>query len=184
MTGWPPGVAQVVFQVAVRCRTPGTAAIAFSAAGVTGADVAVIATSAPVLCQEAAISPRVIAWLTIPAKVARLSASTSANAGSTPASEDRAAPARATKPVAPARRDESLSRPPTASGYSRSTMSTTGMVTRTGVTARYRLIPPLADTPWSCRITRPATEAATAVTSATRRRNPAMRDLVDPSRPG
>jgi hypothetical protein len=34
-----------------------------------------------------------MAWLTMPAKVARLSARTSANAGSTPVSEDRAAPA-------------------------------------------------------------------------------------------
>src|SRR6516225_8555389 len=121
MSGWLLGVVQLVFQVAVSRRTPGTAAIACSAADVTGLDVAVIATSAPVLCQEAAISPRVMAWLTMPAKVARLSASTRANAGSTPASEDRAAPASATKPVAPARRDESPSKPRTASGYSRST---------------------------------------------------------------
>ena len=175
---------QPVFQVAVSRRTPGTAAIAFSAAGVIGADVAVMATSAPVLCQEAATSPRLMAWLTMPAKAARLSARTSANAGSTPVSEDRAAPARATKPVAPARRDESRSRPRTASGYSRRTISTTGMATSTGVAARYGLNPPPADTPWSCRTTRPATEAATAVTSATRRRSPALRDLGRSSRPG
>ena len=143
-----------------------------------------IATSAPVLCQEAATSPRVMAWLTMPAKVVRLSASTSANAGSTPVSEDRAAPASATKPVAPARRDESRSRPLTASGYSRSTMSTTGTATSTGVAARYRLTPPPAGTPWSCRTTSPATEAATAVASATSRRGPAVRSLGRSSAPG
>ena len=124
-----------------------------------------------------------MAWLTIPAKVARLSASTSANAGSIPVSEDRAAPARATNPVAPARRDESRSRPLTASGYSRSTISTTGMATSTGVAARYGLIPPPAGTPWSCRTTRAATEAATAVTSATSRRSAARAGLGRPSRP-
>jgi hypothetical protein len=143
-----------------------------------------MATSAPVLCQEAATSPRVMAWLTMPAKAARLSARTSANAGSTPVSEDRAAPARATKPVAPARREESLSSPLTTSGYSRRTISTIGMAASTGVAARYRLTPPPAGTPWLCSTTRPATEAAIAVTSATRRRSLALRDLGLASRPG
>ena len=99
-------------------------------------------TSAPVACQEAAISPRVMPSLTIPAKVARLSASTSANAGSTPVSEDRAARDSATKPVAPAPRADQASRPRTASGYSRSMTTTTGMATSTGVIVRYRSVPP------------------------------------------
>ena len=99
------------------------------------------------VCQEAAISPRAIPALTIPAKVARLSASTSANAGSTPVSEDRAARDSATKPVAPAPRAEVASRPRTASGYSRSMTTTTGMATSTGVRVRYRSIPLPAGTP-------------------------------------
>jgi len=77
--------------------------------------------------------------LSIPAKVARLSASTSPNAGGTSVIEDRAAPDSATKPVAPARLADSVSRPRTASGYTRSMITTTGMATSTGVTARYRL---------------------------------------------
>ena len=123
------------------------------------------------VCQEAAISPRAIPALTMPAKVARLSASTSANAGSTPVSEDRAARDSATKPVAPARRADAASRPRTASGYSRSMTTTTGMATSTGVRVRYRSIPPPAGRPWSCSTTRPATEAAHAVISATGRRH-------------
>ena len=123
-----------MFHTAVACATPRTAAIAFSSAAVTGpsAGAGWIATSAPVACQEAAVSPRVMPLLTIPAKVARLSASTSANAGSRPVSEDRAAADSATKPVAPAPRADQASRPRTASGYSRSMISTTGTATRTG----------------------------------------------------
>ena len=58
--------------------------MAWSWAGVTGQAVGPgwITTSAPVVCQDVAISPLVMPLLTIPAKVARLSASTSANAGS------------------------------------------------------------------------------------------------------
>src|SRR6266568_7010588 len=51
--------------------------------------------------------------------------------------------------------------------------TTTGTATRTGTMARYRSIPdpdPPAGTPWSCRTTRPATDAAIAVTSTTGRR--------------
>ena len=48
--------------------------------------------------------------------------------------------------------------------------TTTGTATRIGTMARYRSIPPPAGTPWSCRTTRPATDAAIAVTSATGRR--------------
>src|SRR2546430_1738734 len=48
--------------------------------------------------------------------------------------------------------------------------TTTGTATRTGTRARYRSIPPPAGTPWSCRTTRPATDAAIAVTSMTGRR--------------
>src|ERR1700750_1725307 len=51
--------------------------------------------------------------------------------------------------------------------------TTTGTATRTGTMARYRSMPdpePPAGTPWSCRTTRPATDAAIAVTSATGRR--------------
>ena len=144
MTGWPDGVTQFVFQTAVAWRTPRTAAIALTAAGVTGPDTGPVSitTSAPVACQDAEISPRVIPLFTIPAKVARLSASTSANAGSTPISEDRAAWDSATKPVAPAPRAEAASRPRTTSGYSRSMTTTTGMATSTGVMVRYRSIPP------------------------------------------
>jgi hypothetical protein len=72
--------------------------------------------SAPVACQDAATSPRVTASRTIPANAATLSPSTSANTGSTPVSELRAARASATKPVAPAVRADSRSRPRTASG--------------------------------------------------------------------
>ncbi len=120
--------------------------------------------------QEAAISPRLIALVTVPANVARLSARTSANAGSTPVSEDRAARDRATKPVAPAPRAASTSRPRTTSGYSRSSTTTTGMATSTGVMVRYRSVPPPAGTPWSCSTTRAATAARHAVTSITTRR--------------
>src|SRR6185437_16905320 len=52
--------------------------------------------------------------------------------------------------------------------------TTTGTATRTGTMARYRSMPdpdPPAGTPWSCRTTRPATDAAIAVTSATGRRH-------------
>ena len=85
-----------------------------SSAGVTGPTCGPvwIDTSAPVACQDAAVSPRVMPVLTIPAKVARLSASTSANAGSTPVSEDRAALDRATKPVAPVPRADSREQAP------------------------------------------------------------------------
>src|SRR6478736_6779828 len=51
--------------------------------------------------------------------------------------------------------------------------ATTGTATRIGTMARYRSMPdpdPPAGTPWSCRTTRPATDAAIAVTSATGRR--------------
>ena len=75
-----------------------------------------IITSAPVTCQEAVISPRAMPWLTIPAKVARLSVSTSANAGSAPVSVDRAARDSATKPVAPVPRADSASSPRMISG--------------------------------------------------------------------
>ena len=67
-------------------------------------------------CQEAVISPRAMPWLTIPAKVARLSVSTSANAGSAPVSVDRAARDSATKPVAPVPRADSASSPRMISG--------------------------------------------------------------------
>jgi hypothetical protein len=79
-------VNQFVAQTAVACRTPGTARIARTAPGVTDVspEPAWISTSAPVACQEAVTSPLLMPWLTIPAKVARLSVSTSANAGSAP----------------------------------------------------------------------------------------------------
>src|SRR6266571_74246 len=51
--------------------------------------------------------------------------------------------------------------------------TTTGTATRIGTMARYRSIPnpdPPAGTPWSCSTTRPATDAAIAVISATGRR--------------
>ena len=112
---------QVEFQTAATCCTPGTAAIARTAAGVAGfvPGPVVIITSAPVACQDAAASPLAMALRSVPAKVARLSASTSANAGSTPVSEVRAAPASARKPVAPVRRADSLSKPRMTSGYTR-----------------------------------------------------------------
>ena len=109
---------QLVFQTSVACRTPGTAPIALTAAGVIGPvpGPGWIITSAPVTCQEAVISPRAMPWLTIPAKVARLSVSTSANAGSAPVSVDRAARDSATKPVAPVPRADSASSPRMISG--------------------------------------------------------------------
>ena len=137
-----------------------------------------ICTSAPVVCQAVAVSPRAMPVLTIPAKVARVSARTSANAGSSPVSEDRAAADSATKPVAPAPRADSRSRPRTASGYSRSMISTTGTATSTGASISSRLTWPPAGTPWSCSTTRPATQAAHAVTSATGRRQAIRRRPV------
>ena len=116
--------------------------------------------------------------LTIPAKAARLSASTSANAGSTPVSEDRAAADRAMKPVAPVPRADSRSRPRTASGYSRSMISTTGTATSTGASMSSGLTWPPAGTPWPRSTTRPATQAAHAVTSATGRRHARRRGPV------
>ena len=140
---------RVVFQTAVACETPRTAAIAFRSAEVIGpeAGVVMICASAPVLCQAAAVSPRAMPLLTIPAKAARVSASTSANAGSTPVSEDRAAADIATKPVAPVLRADSRSRPRTASGYSRSMISTTGTATSTGASMSSRLTRPPACRP-------------------------------------
>ena len=105
---------QLVFQTSVACRTPGTAPIAVTAAGETGPEPGAGSgpcTSAPVTCQEAVISPRAMPWLTIPAKVARLSVSTSANAGSAPVSVDRAARDSATKPVAPVAAGEQRQQP-------------------------------------------------------------------------
>ena len=99
-----------------------------------------ISASAPVVSQDAVVSPRVMPSPTIPAKVARLSTRTSANAGSTPVSEDRAALDSATKPVAPVPRADSANRPRTASGYSRSMTTTTGMATSTGAAVTNRLI--------------------------------------------
>src|SRR5580692_8345442 len=100
VTGCPPGADHRVSQTAATRRTPGTAVIARWVAGVTGASGSgsLITTSAPVVCQDAAASPLAMAAAIIPAKVARLSASTSANTGSTLVSDDLAAPASATKP--------------------------------------------------------------------------------------
>ena len=135
-----------MFHTSVACSTPGTAATALTAAGETAGEAGpgVISTSAPVACQEAVISPFVMPWLTIPAKVARVSVSTSAKAGSAAVSGDRAARESATKPVAPGRRADSAARPRTASGYSRSMITTTGMATRIGTTVRDRFAPPAA----------------------------------------
>ena len=169
---------QVEFQTAATCRTPGTAAIARTAAGVAGAvaEPVVITASPPVACQDAATSPLAIALRSVPAKVATLSASTSANAGSTPVSEVRAAPASATNPVAPACRADSRSRPRMTSGYSRSMTTTARIATSTGAAARNQSTLPPAGTASSCSTTSPATAAAHAVTSATRRRGDASRD--------
>ncbi len=120
----PPGADQDVCQTVADRRTPGTAVIAFCAAGVTGrltmpgpAAVPVLTTtSAPVTCQEAAASPRATASRTMPANAATLSPRTSANTGKTPVSEVRDARASATKPVAPAARADSRSSPLMASG--------------------------------------------------------------------
>jgi hypothetical protein len=178
-------VSQVEFQTAATCCTPGTAAIARTAAGVTGAvaEPVVITASPPVACQDAATSPLAIALRSVPANVARLSASTSANAGSTPVSEVRAAPASATNPVAPARRADSQSRPRMTSGYSRNMTTTARIATSTGAAARNQSTLPPAGTPSSCSTTSPATAAAHAVNSATGRRSGAsrardVRDLV------
>ena len=158
-------------QTAVAWCTPGTAAISRTTAEPSGDPAPVLMTAlAPVLCQDAAISPRPMPSLTVPAKLARPSASTSANAGSI--AKGRAAPENATKPVALVPRADRASRPRTASGYSRSMTRTTGITTSTGAALRYRLMPPLAGRPWSRSTTTPATQAAHAVSSATRRRHP------------
>src|ERR1700691_180670 len=80
---WPELVFQVVFQTAATCRTPGTAAIDFCTAGVTGLTAAsvVMTASAPVACQELATSPLAMAPLTMPAKVATVRARASVNRG-------------------------------------------------------------------------------------------------------
>ena len=57
-------------------------------------------------------------------------------------------------------------------------ISATGTATSTGAALRYRLLPSPAATPWSCSTTRPATQAAHAVTSATRRRHATRRGPV------
>ena len=103
-------------QTAVAWRTPGTAAISRITAEPAGPDLGptVMTASAPVLCQDAAASPRPMPSLTMPAKLARPRASTSASAGSSAAG--RAAPDSATKPVAPVPRADRASRPRTASG--------------------------------------------------------------------
>ena len=88
--------------------------------------------SAPAVCHDAATSPLVTASLTMPAKAATVSARTSANAGRAGVSAVLEARARPRNAGARAVRVEPRSSPPRTSGYSRSTMITTGMATSTG----------------------------------------------------
>ncbi len=92
----------------------------------------VITASAPRVLHEAATWPLITASRTMPANAATVSASTRANAGRAGVSVLRAARASPRKAGAPAVLAAARSSQRSTRGYSRVTMMTAGIATRTG----------------------------------------------------
>ena len=119
------------------CWTPGTAAIARTAAGLTPVAVpagpgTATTTSAPVACHDEAVSPASTASRTMPVNAATVTARTSVKAGRASVALACAARARPSSPMTPRRRADPRARPPSSSGYSRRTTTTAGTATSTG----------------------------------------------------